>query len=376
MAKAAKKSMILKNATLHIGNGEVFQGDLKISGGKIAEVGVGLSGDECRDLSGKHIFPGFIDSGNFLGTQDMAYFAKDYNENSNPITPYLDIWHSIDPDELSLQEMYKGGITSMLVTPGNEGILGGTCTMVKTKGKNVNKITLRRDLALKASMTAEVIRVFSGKGGPKTPMAMVNLLKTALKTTEYADDYRSQRTKEVMDAVREGRMPLLVACETATEIERFLDVTREYPKLKIIFTLSYEADRCADAIRERGAAVVIGDTSRSSTHLAHHMNFAKLMDMAESGTKFGLTVLGDNMSWGREMLLWNASKLMQTCHNSEEIVKMLTSNPAELFGVSDRIGQLKAGLDADYLIYDGNPIEKCNAVLLETVIDGETVYQA
>lgn len=55
---------------------------------------------------------------------------------------------------------------------------------------------------------------------------------------------------------------------------------------------------------------------------------------------------------------------------------MLTVNPAEFFGVSDRIGQLKAGLDADYLIYEGNPIEKCNAVLLETVINGETVYQA
>lgn len=100
------------------------------------------------------------------------------------------------------------------------------------------------------------------------------------------------------------------------------------------------------------------------------------MNMAEDGTKVGLTVLGPNMAWGREMLLWNASKLMQTCTNSEEIVSMLTVNPAEFFGVSDRIGQLKAGLDADYLIYEGNPIEKCNAVLLETVINGETVYQA
>ena len=264
----------------------------------------------------------------------------------------------------------------MLVTPGNEGILGGTCTVVKTKGKNINKITVKRDAAMKASMTSEVIRVFSGKGSPQTPMALIAMLKTALQTTEYANDYRSQRTKEVMDAVREGRMPILVACETAPEMERFLEATKEYTKMKIIFTLSYEADRCADAIKKRGAAVVLGDTSRNATHLVHRMDFAKLMNMAEDGTKVGLTVLGPNMAWGREMLLWNASKLMQTCSNSEEIVSMLTVNPAEFFGVSDRIGQLKAGLDADYLIYEGNPIEKCNAVLLETVINGETVYQA
>ena len=374
--KRRKERMILKNATLHIGNGEVFQGDMRIADGKIVEVGKNINGDESRSLNGKHVFPGFIDSGNFLGAQDMAFFAKDYNENSNPVTPYLDIWHSIDPDELSLQELYKAGITSMLVTPGNEGILGGTCTVVKTKGKNINKITVKRDAAMKASMTSEVIRVFSGKGSPQTPMALIAMLKTALQTTEYANDYRSQRTKEVMDAVREGRMPILVACETAPEMERFLEATKEYTKMKIIFTLSYEADRCADAIKKRGAAVVLGDTSRNATHLVHRMDFAKLMNMAEDGTKVGLTVLGPNMAWGCEMLLWNASKLMQTCTNSEEIVSMLTVNPAEFFGVSDRIGQLKAGLDADYLIYEGNPIEKCNAVLLETVINGETVYQA
>ena len=87
-------------------------------------------------------------------------------------------------------------------------------------------------------MTSEVIRVFSGKGSPQTPMALIAMLKTALQTTEYANDYRSQRTKEVMDAVREGRMPILVACETAPEMERFLEATKEYTKMKIIFTLS------------------------------------------------------------------------------------------------------------------------------------------
>ncbi len=181
--------MILKNARIHVGNGEVFEGDLEISGGKIAAVGKNLSGGDIRDMAGKDIFPGFIDSGNFLGTQDMAYFAKDYNENSSPVTPYLDIWHSFDPDELTLQEFYKEGITSVVVTPGNEGILGGTCMVAKTCGRNINKMTVRRDVALKASFTGEVLRVFGAKSGPKTPMAMANLLKEALSQTVYGPDY-------------------------------------------------------------------------------------------------------------------------------------------------------------------------------------------
>lgn len=368
--------MILKNATIHVGNGEVFQGDMKIADGKIAGVGKELSGDEERDMAGREIFPGFIDSGNFLGTQDMAFHAKDYNENSSPITPHLDIWHSIDPDEICLQEFYKAGITSVVVTPGNEGILAGTCAVMKTKGRNINKMTVRRDVALKASMTKEVINVFKNKGGPKTPMSLVNMLKDALERTSYGESYREQRTKEVMDAVKAGRMPLLVACENVCEVERFMDATAAYPEMKIIITLSYEADRAAELIRSRNASVVLGDTSRYSIQLQHKINFAGLVDMAEKGTKFGLTVLGPDMAWGREMLLWNASKLMQTCTDSEMITRMLTENPAELFGVSDRVGMLKAGMDADYIIFEGNPIEKCGARLLETVINGETVYRA
>lgn len=371
--------MILRHAVIHVGDGEAFTGDLRVIGGRIAGAGADMAGDpgeEVRDMAGKDIFPGFVDSGNFLGTQDMAFAAKDYNENSSPVTPYLDIWHSFDPDECMLQEFYKAGVTSMAVTPGNEGILGGTCAVVKTYGRNINKMTVRRDAALKASVTEQVIKVFKDKGGPKTPMGVMNALKEALACTEYDGGYRGQRTKAVMDAVRQGRMPVLAACETAPEIMRVLDVTKEYPDMKLIFTLSYEADRAAEAIRERGASVVLGDTSRSSIDLSHKMNFEALAAMAESGTKFGLTVLGPEMSWGRETLFWNASKLLRTCKSRETLVAMMTANSADFFGVADRIGRLKEGLDADYVIYDGNPFEKCGAKLLETVIGGETVYRA
>ncbi len=368
--------MILKNATIHVGNGEVFTGDIRVADGKIAEIGTALTGDEVRDLSGKHLFPGFIESGNFLGTQDMAYFAKDYNENSSPLTPYLDIWHSIDPDEIRLQELWKHGVTSMVVSPGNEGLLGGTCAVVKTKGHNINKITVRRDVALKGSFTDEVIRVFKGKGGPVTPAGMASMLKNALAKTDYADDFRGQRTKAVMDAVRSGKMPFIVACETAREIERVLDITADYPDMKIIFTLAYEAAAAAESIKKRNCAVVIGDTSRYAVPMTHNMSFPELVKMAEDGVKFGLSLLGPNMSWGGEVLLWNVSKFMQTCDDSELILGMLTGSPAELFGVADRIGLLKEGLDADYLIYDGNPITQVGAKLLETVIGGETVYCA
>ena len=366
--------MILKNAMIHVGDGTVRQGDIRIRAGKIAEVGNNLEGTDVRDLTGLDIFPGFMDAGNFLGTQDMAFYAHDWNENSSPITPYLDVWHSLDPDELSIQELYKAGITSMVVSPGNDNILGGTCAVVKTKGKNINKITVRRDVALKAAFMDHVIDIYKTKGGPKTPMGMASLLSNALADPNEGTDFRSRRTHLIMEQVKRGDIPILVACDPAVQMLRFLDVVKPYPDMKVIFTLSYQADRIADQLKERNAAVILGDSSRSSLHCHYQMNYGQLRKMADDGLPFGLTLLGPDMSWGRETVFWNVSRLLQGEEDKETAVKMLTVNPAEMFGVSDRIGAIKEGLDADLLIYRGNPFEKVNAVLLETMIEGETVF--
>ena len=57
-----------------------------------------------------------------------------------------------------------------------------------------------------------------------------------------------------------------------------------------------------------------------------------------------------------------------------QAVQVATSNPAKVLGVEKERGLVAEGLDADLLIYRGNPFEKVNAVLLETMIEGETVF--
>lgn len=53
--------MILKNATVYLEDFEPHRVDLRIDGEYIAQIGDALSGEDVVDLSGKTIFPGFID---------------------------------------------------------------------------------------------------------------------------------------------------------------------------------------------------------------------------------------------------------------------------------------------------------------------------
>ncbi len=51
----------------------------------------------------------------------------------------------------------------------------------------------------------------------------------------------------------------------------------------------------------------------------------------------------------------------------------VTTTPAKILGVDDRVGLLKAGLDADVVLWNGNPFAAA-ARPLAVVVSGQTVY--
>ena len=57
----------------------------------------------------------------------------------------------------------------------------------------------------------------------------------------------------------------------------------------------------------------------------------------------------------------------------EEALKSITIYAAQICRVDERVGSLKAGKDADIVIFDGNPLEVATRAMC-TLIDGEVVY--
>ena len=57
----------------------------------------------------------------------------------------------------------------------------------------------------------------------------------------------------------------------------------------------------------------------------------------------------------------------------EEALKAITINAAEIVGISDRVGSLEVGKDADIVIFDGEPLDLRSRVAT-TIINGKVVY--
>ena len=57
----------------------------------------------------------------------------------------------------------------------------------------------------------------------------------------------------------------------------------------------------------------------------------------------------------------------------DEALKALTINPAEIVGLSDRIGSIEVGKDADIAVFSGDPLDSRVRCVL-TLINGEIVH--
>src|SRR5687767_14466940 len=94
-----KETIVLANATIHVGNGQVIQnGILAFSDGKIVEVSASASIADGKliDCKGKHIYPGLILSSSDLGlvevrpvraTSDVKELGE-YNPNIRALVAY------------------------------------------------------------------------------------------------------------------------------------------------------------------------------------------------------------------------------------------------------------------------------------------------
>ena len=58
----------------------------------------------------------------------------------------------------------------------------------------------------------------------------------------------------------------------------------------------------------------------------------------------------------------------------EKALEAITTNPAKILGIDEKVGSIEIGKDADIVIWDNDPFELQSNVLV-TIIDGKVVYE-
>lgn len=366
---------LIKNGRIHVGDGTVLDGcDILTEGRVIRNIAPDICCQEAEmiDASGCEIFPGFIDPHSSVGAMGMPSRYLDNQEKTDPLTPQLNVKYAIDPDEIDAQEFYKSGITAVGLTPGNANVMGGQIAVCKTAHMKLADRLVKEKAALKCSVTSEVKSVYGGRNQmPKTRMGAFWIFQEALRKAKAPEE--QEKGKLICEIFEKGSMPAFVAAQTAGEIQGVLEMMKtEHTSLVLVD--GYEFDRALEEIKRQNAGLILGNVSDCSQVTKHGMDLGKICDLNENGNLVAFTASNGGFSEGREVFLWTAIEVYRAGADAEEVVKMMTLNPAKMLGVSDRIGTLETGKDADLSIYTGHPVKTYAARVRTSMINGEVVF--
>ncbi|WP_339921876.1 amidohydrolase family protein [uncultured Cyclobacterium sp.] len=366
--KPYKANFLLTNAKIHtVTNGILENHDLLIEEGLIKAIGKSIphQNHTIIDCSGKSLYPGFIDSGTSLGIVEVNSLSEtqDYMELGK-FTPQMQALTVVNPNGVAIPVTRVSGVTTVLTQP-RGGYFPGTAALI-----NLNGYT-----------PAQMFGGFKGlimnfpsaaRSGSNDSRSLEDLEKAATKNLdeinvlwEKATTYLKIKTKggemdyypemEQLSRVLNKELPLLIEVNAAKDIISALEWIKE-KDVKVVFTGVAEGWKVAEKIASAGVPVITGPvlalpTRNSDNYDAPYNNPALLQ---KAGVKVALrTMEAENV----RNLPFNAGFAAAYGMGTTEALKAITINPAEIFGVSDRIGSLEKGKKATLFIADGDPFE-------------------
>lgn len=370
--------MLIKNGRIHVGNGEVLENaDVLIKDGKILKVGQGIKDEDANviDAKGMEVFPGFIDTITNWGCMGYSFNDSDNDEKSSPVTPEMNVVDAFDAENCTMQELYRNGITTVGVSPANSNVIGGQIAAFKTYGDKTYKMLVKESVGVKASVTALVKKTYGEKNvAPKTRMGIFSTLKKAFDDAKKYDPEKpgvsKDEKKEVLKRVLNREIPLFVAANTKAEVDSILNFVKDYD-IELVICNGYMAGKSKNSIVSSNTSIVLGEQICISDY-DNDLDLKEIVDLHKAGVNISISTTGESV--GRETLLWNAINVYKAGIDSEEVLKMITTNPSRVLKIDDRVGTIEAGKDADLVIYTNNPIRYFDAAVTHTIIRGEEVY--
>lgn len=351
--------------------------------GRIAAVGVDVdipAGAEVVDVTGSVVMPGIIDAMSYYGIA-----GEDMNEVPTPLTPELRIIEAFAPfgtfgsgeaGEIRVRELLSGGVTATYIGPGDATVVGGQGAVVKTAGARFDDLIVREPAAIDITLGGRPAATYREQSrSPSTRMAVVAQLRNLLvRTQEWmaasveADAGPRNLGMEALARMLRGEIPARVQANATRDIRVAIELAEEFG-FELVIDAGAGAHQMRDELADRGIPVVLGPVShpyisgeeipdpgdyggvdeRNVVWLNEAGVHVSLASFSRGFGRFGPGVAG-------QWLLIDASIARGHGMSEADVLRAVTLNPAEVLGVSERLGSLEVGKDADVVVFDGDPL--------------------
>lgn len=375
-AAGAQALLAVRGATVHTAAGApIANATIVVRDGRIAAVGRDVAvpaGATIIDASGKVIIPGLIDEHSHIGAR-----PTDLNDRPMIIGPQHRILDALDLGDPDWKEAVSGGVTTVITGPGSGENVSGQAIVIKTFGDDLPHRLVSEKGGMKFAMGPKRNDAY-----PSTAMGVAaNLRQYLIKTQEYMaawkkwEDGGKQGTPpardlgyEAMAEVLSRRLRVRAHVHAATDVMTLLRLKDEFG-FDLTLHHSTEAYKVAPEIAKRGVSAVVLPLGPRIGVTDDAMAGPAILWKA--GVKIALHT--DHPVINQKWLRLCAALAIRYGLPEDEALKAVTRNVAEIARVSDRVGSLEVGKDADFVVMNGTWYEPSSRVDM-VVGDGKIIY--
>jgi imidazolonepropionase-like amidohydrolase len=386
-SKPAACIAITGGKLLTITHGNTAIGNVILQAGKITAVGQVPVPGGCTvvDAAGMTVYPGLIDSETNLGLSEIGsdQMNNDLVETSDEILPQMHVYDAFHAETEHIPIDRFNGITNAVVAPRGTDTMPGQNSFIQLAGADRDQMLLNRDVALAMNFGEAPKR--GGRGGgegaggaryPSTRMGEITQLRQALiDAQEYmtaranpapaSDTAPATRTgratgskfdlrNEALLPYLRGERPVVVGVTEGHDVEAIMELAKEF-KLKVVLSRVTHSQGVLDKIASYHVPVIVGpiyDLPEAGER--YDAVYSLPAELQKRGVKIALA------SYSNEFirnLPYAAGYAVAYGLPYDEALKSITLNPAEIFGVSDKLGSLDVGKTANIVIANGDPLD-------------------
>jgi imidazolonepropionase-like amidohydrolase len=325
------------------------------------------------------VYPGLIDSETHLGLTEISseQSTNDMLEASDEIMPHMHVYDAFHAETALIPVARVNGITNAVVAPAIGDTLPGQDSFIQLAGRSSEEMLLVRDIAMPLNFTGRQRRNESLQSSrfPSTRMGMATQLRQAFvdaldyeqrmaayqKRKASGDD----RDRNAMTPKRDlrleallpylhGQKPVILAAEEANDLLTALNLANEF-HLKVVLNHLAHAGSLVDKIAATGLPVIVGPIYEQPKESERYDAVFKLpAELAKRGVKIAFASYDAH---NVRNLPYAAGYAAAFGLPYDEAMKALTLNPAEIWGVADKLGSLDTGKQANVVVANGDPLD-------------------
>jgi imidazolonepropionase-like amidohydrolase len=390
-AKTQTNSILILNATAHLGNGKVIENSaIGFKDGKIVLVAdsklIRLAKDAYDvtiDATGKHVYPGFIAPNSTLGLVEIdAVKSSDDESEIGDMNPHVRSIIAYNADSKVIETVRPNGVLMAQITP-RGGRISGTSSIVQLDAWNWNDALIKENDGIHLDFPS-IYRKSSSKFEPGSVSVNKDYIKQVDEISVFLTNskaYIAATSKErnlIFEATKglfDGTQTLFIHANAEKQIIGGIQLAKDNGIKKVVIVGGFEAYKSADLLKENGIGVLLRRVhdlpERDDQDVDLPYKMAKIL--TDKGIVVGLENSGDMESMNTRNLPFLAGTCAAYGLDKEQALQLITSNTAKLLSIDGLCGTLEEGKDATLFISEGDALDMRTNKLTQAFIQGRSI---